>query len=251
MENSQSLYKGASLIVAFLLLSVGIGGGLWLLGQGIEGGKLSKTITLTGSAKKKVDSDLAKWTIGLSRHASPQDVKGAYTALKNDGDALRQYAKSRGVDEKAITFLPASTDPVYEQLPNYAQSQKIVEYIVRQEVRFESGNLDAVEKLAKEATQLIDKGIILDYQRTEYFYTKLDDLRPELFAAATKDAKVRANAIAEGTGVKVGDLQSARTGVIQVLTPNSTDVSDYGSYDLSTKEKEITATVNVAFALKR
>jgi hypothetical protein len=45
-------------------------------------------------------------------------------------------------------------------------------------------------------------------------------------------------------------LATAWAGVIQVLPPNSLDVSDYGSYDLSTKEKEVSATVTVSFQLK-
>jgi hypothetical protein len=39
-------------------------------------------------------------------------------------------------------------------------------------------------------------------------------------------------------------------GVFQVTAPNSTDVSDYGVYDTSTLRKDVTAVVNVTFALK-
>jgi hypothetical protein len=35
-----------------------------------------------------------------------------------------------------------------------------------------------------------------------------------------------------------------------VTAPNSTDVSDYGVYDTSTLRKDVTAVVNVTFALK-
>ena len=38
-------------------------------------------------------------------------------------------------------------------------------------------------------------------------------------------------------------------GVFQVTSPNSTDVSDYGVYDTSTREKDVTAVVNATFAL--
>ena len=117
-------------------------------------------------------------------------------------------------------------------------------------VRVEDKDISKVDALAKNISTLIDQGIIADYQNTDYLYTKLDSLRPALFAAATKDALTRAQAIASGTGVKVGALRSAKTGIIQVLAPNSTDVSDYGTYDLSTKAKEVSATVNVSFELK-
>ena len=67
---------------------------------------------------------------------------------------------------------------------------------------------------------------------------------------AIKDAKSRAEKIAEGTGRKVGSVQEASSGVVQVLTPNSIEVSDYGSYDTSSIEKEVMVTVKASFRLK-
>jgi hypothetical protein len=39
------------------------------------------------------------------------------------------------------------------------------------------------------------------------------------------------------------------TGVFQITSRFSTDVSDYGIYDTSSKEKDITAVVSVSFGL--
>lgn len=52
------------------------------------------------------------------------------------------------------------------------------------------------------------------------------------------------------SGKKVGSLKSVSMGVVQVLQPNSVDVSDYGMYDTSTVEKEIMITVKATFTLK-
>jgi len=41
-----------------------------------------------------------------------------------------------------------------------------------------------------------------------------------------------------------------QVGVFQITSPNSTQVSDYGVYDTSTLNKDVTAVVNVTFALK-
>jgi len=152
--------------------------------------------------------------------------------------------------EKDIIFLPVQTNPIYEQLPGYGYTQDIVGYNVVKEFYVQNNDLAKVEALSAQYKNIIDLGIIPDYQRTEYFYTKLNELRPTLFAEATKDAKNRAEAMARGTSAKVGALVSAKTGVIQILPPNSLDIADYGAYDLSTKEKEITATVTATFELK-
>ncbi|MBC7321113.1 SIMPL domain-containing protein [bacterium] len=64
------------------------------------------------------------------------------------------------------------------------------------------------------------------------------------------DARARAERIAQSTGQKVGSLKSASMGVVQVLAPNSTEVSDYGTHNISTIDKEVVVTVRVVFVLK-
>jgi hypothetical protein len=48
----------------------------------------------------------------------------------------------------------------------------------------------------------------------------------------------------------VGRLKSASSGVVQVLAPNSIDVSDYGSYDLQTIDKEVMLTARAVFFVR-
>jgi hypothetical protein len=78
----------------------------------------------------------------------------------------------------------------------------------------------------------------------------LPELRINLLADAVKDAKARAQKIADGTGKKIGTIKTANMGVVQVLPVNSTDVSDYGTYDTGTIEKEVMITVTVLFTLE-
>lgn len=224
--------------------------GLGLLGWENSRGRDTNTISVTGSAKQRVSADLAKWTATFSRRSGLSNVSEVLGQSARDTESVKAFIKAHGLADTTATFLPVTTEQVTVYDRGGSGSSELVGYTIKQEVRVESADIAKVEQLAKDLTQLVDRGIIADYQNTEYLYTKLDELRPQLFADATKDAKARALAIAAGTGNTVGTLRSARTGVIQVLSPNSTDVSDYGSYDLSTKEKEVSATVNVSFELK-
>lgn len=208
------------------------------------------SITVTGSTKMRITADLGKWNASFSRSATPATLKAEIEAMGSSMQKVRAFATSLGMDAASVTILPISTDPVYEPIQGgYGTTEKIIGYVVRQDVRIENADIEKVERLGKETKTLIDEGVVPEFQRTEYFYTKIDELRPRLFADATSDAYTRANAIAGGTGITVGELRSARTGIIQILAPNSTDISDYGSYDTSTKEKDITATVTVTFGL--
>jgi hypothetical protein len=239
------------LIVAALLLGLALLGGLYLLGDNLYRSRQTGGLTVTGSTKKSVQADLAKWTTNFTRRATIENLAETIDKVASDKIKITKIVTDLGIDAGGITFLPVQTDAIYEQLPGYGYTQNIIGYNVRLELRVESTDIEKVDRLANETKKFISLGLVPEYQRTEYYYTKLANLRPELFAAATADAKTRAEAIARGSGLKVGEPTSAKTGVIQILPPNSTDVADYGAYDLSTKEKEISATVSVTFSLKK
>jgi hypothetical protein len=67
---------------------------------------------------------------------------------------------------------------------------------------------------------------------------------------AIADAKARAVEIAKSGGASIGKLKSASSGVVQVMAPNSTNVEDYGSYDTSTIDKEVSVTARAAFVVR-
>ena len=71
-----------------------------------------------------------------------------------------------------------------------------------------------------------------------------------LLSDAIADAKARAVKLAQAGGKNIGALQSASSGVVQVLAPNSANTSDYGTYDTSSIEKNIMVTVKTSFEIK-
>jgi uncharacterized protein len=246
-KNDRVIILFSSIVIGISLIAA-LGAHGWLLAH-----RQASTdgLTVSGSVKQKVTSDLAKWTAGFSHQANLTNVKDVMTQTEGDRQKLKEFITKLGIDDASIHFQPPQTSPVYEQLPGYGMTQNVIGYNVMQEVSVENTDIDKVEKLAGNVKDIVALGVVPDYQRTEYFYTKLNELRPQLYAQATEDAKVRAEAIAKGTGSIIGDPTAAKTGVIQVTAPNSTDISDYGAYDLSTKEKEVAATVSVTFSLKR
>jgi hypothetical protein len=250
-KEKRECHHGLGTFLPALLLGLALLAGLWILGDRLYASRQTGGLTVTGSTKKIVEADLAKWTTNFTRRANLNNLAEKIDKVECDKTEVTKVITDLGIDNSGITFLPVQVDAIYEQLPGYGYTQNIIGYNVRLELRVESFDIEKVDRLANETKKFIDLGLVPEYQRTEYYYTKLAELRPELFAAATTDAKIRAEAIARGSDLKVGEPTSAKTGVIQVLPPNSTEVADYGAYDLSTKEKEISATVSITFNLKK
>jgi hypothetical protein len=83
----------------------------------------------------------------------------------------------------------------------------------------------------------------------EYLYTKIQEAKVEMLAAAARDAKLRAEQIAEATESEIGAVRAARMGVLQITPAYSVEVSDYGINDTSSLEKDITAVVSMEFEI--
>ena len=203
------------------------------------------TLAVTGSVRQKVTSDLVKWTSNFSRTVPASDLKLGYDQMEQDMELVIDFFMEKGYTEQDIDISPVFMEQLYLYDPNAPK-----ENVLRQTVVIQSGDVDKITSMAKNTQKLIDSGVIFSIQSLEYYYTKLPELRIELIPDAIKDAKMRAQKIAEGSGKMIGTIKSANLGVVQVLPVNSTEVSDWGTYDTSTIEKEVMIPVTVIFTLK-
>jgi hypothetical protein len=174
-------------------------------------------------------------------------LKSGYDVILDDTHLVPQTVK------KLHTFVESignvSIYPQYEQT-NYGSTGKVIGYTLSQQVIVDSSDVDGITKLAKDSGTLINQGIFFTSEPLEYYYSKLNDLKLDMLAEATKNAKDRAERIAESSGSKVGSMRSADMGVFQVMAVNSTEVSDYGAYDTTSIDKNVMAVVRASFSLR-
>ena len=158
------------------------------------------------------------------------------------------YLKENGV--KDIEIKSASGYSSYKYAPNGNITNDIAYYNLSQTVIAKSNDVEKIKELSTDIQNLIDKGIDISIINTEYFYSKLGDLKVELLRDATKDAKDRASAMLKATRNRPGKIQSVQMGVFQITPVDSTNVSDMGINDTSSVEKKVTAVANVVFRIK-
>ena len=162
---------------------------------------------------------------------------------------MKQYLISKGIAENQITISSISTTSLKKQDANGGETSEITGYSLRQQLEVRSNEVDKIAQIARESTELINQGILIESNPPQYFYTQLGDLKIEMLGEAAKDAKTRAEKIAASTGNSIGTVRSARMGVLQITAADSTEVSDGGISDTSTIDKDMTAVVNVSFAV--
>ncbi len=205
----------------------------------------SDIVSVTGSAKMQVTSDQVKWTTQVSRGVRESTLSSGYTTLARDLTLAKAFLVSQGIMESEMTVQPVAMFEVYEQHQPVDKR-----YTLSQTITIQSSDVAKVTRASNAVASLINQGVIFTSLSLEYYYSKLPEARIALLSQAIDDAKARAGELAKNSGKKVGKLKSATSGVVQVQSLNSTDISDYGMYDTSQIEKQITVTVKAGFTLK-
>lgn len=242
-ERNNYWFNGGVAMAAGLVISSLIFG--WFYASAKKG---DDAITVTGSAKRRITSDLVLWSAGVSSQ-SPQ-LADAYKQLSGNIPAIKQYLLSKGIPEDQMTVSSITTTTLKGRDDSDGnETSEITGYMLGQQIEVRSTDVAKIATVAREATELINQGILIESSAPKYYYTKIGDLKVEMLGEAAKDAKERSERIASSTGNSIGSVRSAKMGVLQITAADSTDVSDYGVYDTTTIEKDMTAVVNVSFAV--
>ena len=237
----------ASLILGICaVVAVWIGGRDFYKARGHE-----KTVSVVGKAERDFDSDLIVWNLSFS--VLNPEMKAGYTEIKDVNKTVRDYLTSKGIKDSEIEFRSLDCDKENEYHYNNGNSYyTFLGYRLSQSVRVESNDVDNVEKIQREISELLDKGINLSNNNLSYYYTKLSDLKIEMLAEATSDARNRAETIAKSAGSRLGGLQTANMGVFQITAPNSSD-EDYswgGTFNTTSRKKRASINMRLTYYVR-
>jgi len=234
MLNNYAKILGLSFIITALIF------GAFL----VKSRQNQKSLRIVGYANKQFVSDLVKWNLTIQKNSETGNLSAGYKTLSNDVNSFKKYLVENGLEESEISIQPINSYPMYD---NYG---RISSYNLNQNVFIISDKLDKIEQLSLTPDFFAEKGLLLQMSNLSYLYTKLPDLKKQLLSEATKDALERAKEVASSAKVRLGKMREARAGVFQITEPYSTDVSDYGIYNTSTRNKSISVTLSAVFDLR-
>ena len=243
--NTGEKSRSITVIAASLIMALAVGGGLVRVGAGFAA-RTDNGITVTGSAKTTATADNVVWTLNVAL-SSPL-VADAVRKVGADVDAVSEYLTKGGIPASALTLGAVSTYG-NEEYQNGNNTGRIISYRASRDITVRTTDVQLVYTLSQGIGSLLQSGVNVNNYGPQYYISTLPDLRPQLLEEAMKDAKTRAVAITKAVGGSVGAVQSVKSGVFQVTTPDSTMVADGGAYDTSTIEKTVTSTVSVTFAV--
>jgi uncharacterized protein len=204
------------------------------------------TISVTGSARKPITSDLVRWSLTVSREAPTAATAAKH--LTGDVVRVRAFLEQQGVPTNAIALEVVQSE---QRIVPLGHHRRKITYRVSQGLGISTGEIDVVERATTTVGGLIAQGIDVSAGSPAYISTELTQAKLNALAAATADARKRAEILVHGLGGKLGPMRRTQLGVYQITPRDSTEISDYGINDTSSREKDVNAVVTATFAVKR
>ena len=215
------------IIEAFILGAL-LGGGLVVLGYFISHGiveikSLDRTVTVKGLSEREVPADIAIWPIKFSE--TGKELNDLFTVIQQKTDLVTAFLKKQGFNENEISIsAPAIID---KQAQGYVDSSKAAfRYTASAIVTVYTANVDNVRESMKQLIELGKQGVAISGQnyetKTEFLFTKLNDLKPEMVEEATKNAREVAGKFAKDSNSRLGKIKTARQGQFSINNRDST-----------------------------
>ncbi len=203
--------------VPALLVSVG----LMLLGIFISGGirsisNNSRVVTVRGLSEREVMANKVTWPI-VSK-AVGNDLTALYQQVQSTDSAIVKFLRANGITEKEFNVNAPKVQDM--QADNYGGNPAPFRYNVTTVVVVTSEQVEKVNKLMNKQTELMSQGIAIvagDYNyQTLYEFTGLNEIKPDMVADATKNARKAAQKFAQDSKSKLGKIKSASQGQFSI-----------------------------------
>lgn len=250
MTTPSSSPSPCSLLLPSAILALGLAFGALLLSRPLHDFVHAReTITVKGYAERHLESDFALWSATMTTRG--KEVNVAADQMDKNTLVVNDFLASQGVPKESILVSDLTTTALTKSADGVDTGVSELDgYKLDRTIQVTSSNVDSISKLTASAPVLLRNGVEVNFSPTEYYVTKLADLKVTMLGEAIQDAQRRAEEIAGKGGRKLGPLRTAAQGVFQITSVYETETSSEGSLDTRSREKSIKAVVTAEFQLR-
>jgi hypothetical protein len=223
-------------IVSTVILSLGIAIAGFSIGKGIiTFKKLDQIVTVRGLAERTVKSNEGVISITFSE-SGDDPAAMAKRFLKNEKDFLA-YLQTNDFALEEIEIRPQNLNDQRsyggKNMAPFALSQTFV---------IKTSKLDSIDNFKVKASELSQNGFLPSSTNIRYYFTALNEIKPEMLKLATQNARQAADSFANDSGASVGGIKSASQGLFTIVTP-------FSEYDDGSLMKKVRVVTSVNFQL--
>ena len=207
--------------IASLILGVFIFLGLLALGYllgnaAIRFKEYERSVTVKGLSEREVDADIVIWPIQYT--AASNNLAELYSSIEASTIRIREFLEANGLtaDETSVAS-PTITDKSAQQ---YGDNRAEFRYAAVQTVTVYSNKIATARAVMARLSELGKLGIVFsgaNYQaRTEYLFTRLNEVKPAMIEEATRQAREVAEKFAADSQSTLGKIRRASQGQFSI-----------------------------------
>jgi hypothetical protein len=204
-----------SRLVAAGLVAGGLALAGWFTGRGLLLARAAdRFVSVNGLAEREVAADLVLWPLVFS--VTADDLETLQGRVDASASKVRTFLGDRFTGDEVDVSAPRVTD---REAAGGLPSRPTERYVAEATVSVRTGKIDAVREAMTQSGALVKQGVALirSYEMTtQYMFTGLERIKPEMIAEATRDARRAAQQFAEDSGSRVGAIRSARQGYFSI-----------------------------------
>ena len=205
-QHLNSFVLGASIVLGSYLLYCGINNYAYK----------DRFVSVKGLAEREVLADRVVWPLSFNEVGN--NMNQLYDLIENKQRTIVNFLKENGVKDDEITIsAPSVLDRLAQQ---WAQENVRERYQTSCTITVISSDVPKIMSIMKMQQELLKKGIAIEGNsydtRTEYQYTHLNSLKPEMIEEATRNARQVAEKFAQDADCDLGSIKNASQGQFSI-----------------------------------
>jgi hypothetical protein len=203
-------------MVLGVLVAIGLALAGYFVGNGFfRGRSADRYVRVKGLSEREVPANLVLWPIVFTVTAN--DLETLQRRI-DDGTSKIEAFLGKAFESGEVTpSAPKVTDRQAQGMTG--QTGQLERYSAEAAVTIRTGKIVAARDAMQRSGVLVKQGVALirsyEYQ-TQYLFTNLDSIKPEMIAEATRDARRAAEQFAEDSGARVGGIRNAQQGYFSI-----------------------------------
>ena len=246
--------KTSSIWIISIALIISFGISALFIGRSLQRFKAEdRSVSVKGFAEREVKADLAVWII-QTRIANNDLMEGSKAIEEAKNKVIAFMLQNQIKQEEIIVEGILVTDKKAQQYDNF-QPGNSFRYLITRNFQIRSNNVDLLQKVSRMTGELLQVGIFLsnsDYGNPlQFYFTKLNEIKPEMITEATQNARKAAQQFANENDSKLGSLKKANQGLFTIVDRTASLSGGEGGYASGTNDlfKKVRVVISAEYSI--
>ena len=214
MDRKVAVILAVAIVIGLVISS-------WFLATSLERFRTDdRFITVRGFSEREVKADLAIWPLRVG--VASNDLAEGSRLIESGKQKVLQFLRSNGIDSGDIMQKDLRVHDKRANEYDATNSAASPRYVITVTIQVRSTNVDNILRVSRMTDALLHAGVAIsstnEWQGSspQFMFTKLNDIKPEMLAEATRNARNAGLEFAKESNTTLGKMRKASQGLFTI-----------------------------------